>query len=73
VRQIHRYLIAQKKGETQQNQKEQSNNQAKKALAQAADLLFSLFRRPLPPPWRLAGSLFSWSCSAFLQRSHFSI
>jgi hypothetical protein len=60
VRHIHRYLIAQKKGEKQQNQEEQSNNQAKKALAKAADLLFSLFRRPLLPPWRRAGSLFGW-------------
>ncbi len=60
VRQIHRYLIAQKKGENQQNQKEQTSSQAENALAQAAEVIFSLFRRPFPPPRRLAGSLLGW-------------
>jgi len=50
VRHIHRYLIAQKKGETQQNQEEQSNNQAKKALAQAGEVIFFAFPPPAPAP-----------------------
>jgi len=57
VRQIHRYLRAQKKAEHQGGQKEQTSSQAENTLAQAADMIFSLFRRLLPPPWRLVGAL----------------